>query len=264
MEAIKQARVNDISGGSSWEMWGIPLFGRGMEEALKLVEEKCLKIEKKPYWIATVNTEFVMEARKDARFLNLLQKTDLNVVDGIGLIWGKKIQNLKSKIQKITKGFWVGVEILRGQHREGLVPGVDMVDRMCRLAEMKGLSVYFYGGWNDRSEKTAKYFAKKYPKLKIVGYRAEDFDFETRTDFLFVARAMKRQEFWIEDNFDKLRAKVVVGVGRTFDYYSKALPRAPKWIQKMGLEWLYALYKQPERWRRQLALPKFIWRVIWG
>ena len=98
----------------------------------------------------------------------------------------------------------------------------------------------------------------------MVGYRAEDFDFNTKADYLFVARAMKKQEEWIEANFDKLKVGLVMGVGRSFDYYSGELPRAPMWVRKMGLEWLFSLVVEPKRWRRQLELPKFVGKVLLG
>jgi N-acetylglucosaminyldiphosphoundecaprenol N-acetyl-beta-D-mannosaminyltransferase len=75
---------------------------------------------------------------------------------------------------------------------------------------------------------------------------------------------MKKQEEWIEANLNKLNVRVVMGVGRSFDYYSGELKRAPKWVRKMGLEWLFSLIKEPKRWRRQLALPKFIGTVLFG
>ena len=260
----KVLRDESKNGVKQWKMFGVPLFGKGMDEVLKLIEENGLKSNRKPYWIATVNTEFVMETQKDRDFLKLLQnETDLNVVDAIGLIWAREVVTSNKKLEtRIIKGFKVGVEILQGKHKENLVPGVDLVDRMCRLAEEKEKSVFFFGGWDDRSQKTAEFFLKKYPKLKVAGYQAEDFDFETKADFLLVARAMKKQEIWIGQNIDKLKVKVVMGVGRTFDYYSGELPRAPLGLRKMGLEWLYSLYKEPKRWRRQLALPKFIGKVL--
>ena len=73
---------------------------------------------------------------------------------------------------------------------------------------------------------------------------------------------MKRQEEWIMTNLKKLKVGVVMGVGRSFDYYSGDLKRAPVWMRKMGLEWLYSLFKEPKRWKRQLVLPKFIWMVL--
>ena len=258
-------RVSNRINGNYWEMWGVTLFGRRKEQVLKEVDV-VLSRKHKVYWIATVNTEFMMLAKKDAEFMGLLQKTDLNVVDGIALVWVResKILEAKNIIKKLLVGFKTGVEILQGKHSNKLVTGVGLMDRLCRLAEAKNKSVYFYGGWDDRAKKTAEYFLEKYPGLKVVGYRAENFDFKTSADIMFVARGMRSQEEWIDQNRDKLKVKVVMGVGRSFDYYSGELKRAPIWVRKMGLEWLYSLIKEPKRWKRQLALPKFIYMVLFG
>lgn len=246
---------DDKISGSCWQLWGIPLYGRGMGRVLKLVEDQIDTNSNKPFWIATVNTEFVMEALKDRQFFNLLQKTDLNVVDGIGLVWAKMVKSGRNFLM-------AGVEVLQGKHREGVVTGVELMEKMCQSAERKGETVYFFGGWGDRAKRTAEYFERKYPKLKVAGFKDESFDLETKVDFLFVARGMKKQELWIEDHFDRLRVKVVMGVGRSFDYFSGDLKRAPDKIRKMGLEWAYSLYKEPKRWKRQLALPKFILKIL--
>jgi len=244
----------DNNYGKLGKKFGLSLFGSDKTSLLTLIQSDMKK--RKKIWIATVNPEFVMETLKNKQFLNILQtKTTYNVIDGIGLVWALKTSNVFS-------GFKVGVEILLGRHRENLITGVDLMDGLCQLALQNNQSVYFFGGWGDRSAKTAKYFLNKYPKLKIAGYSAEDFDFGTKVDYLFVARGMKKQEEWIEKNFDKLKVGLVMGVGRSFDYYSGDLPRAPKWIQKIGFEWLFSLIVQPSRWKRQLALPKFIWMVL--
>jgi len=83
-----------------------------------------------------------------------------------------------------------------------------------------------------------------------------------KPDILLVAYGMKKQEFWINDNLDKLEVGLVMGVGRSFDYYSGELKRAPNWVRNMGMEWLYSLIKEPKRIKRQLVLPKFWWKVI--
>jgi len=251
----KQSRREVNNTLKMWQLWGTPLFSSSASSLLIMVEDQIDTNQNKPFWIATVNTEFVIEAQKDRQFFELLKKTSLNVMDGIGLVWAKLVQEGRN---------WIvaGTEILGGKHRESLVTGVELMDRMCELAGRKGSTVYFFGGWGDRAKRTAEYFQKKYPKLKVAGFKEEDFDMETKADFLFVARGMKKQERWIEEHLDKLRVKVVMGVGRSFDYYSGDLKRAPEGFRKMGLEWLYSLYKEPKRWRRQLALPRFIWKVL--
>lgn len=252
----KNIRVIDDNYGSLGKKLGFSLFGSNKSSLLTMIQSDMAKGKK--IWIATVNPEFVMETKKNKKFLNILQtKTTYNVIDGIGLIWGLKTTNIFS-------GFKVGVEILMGQHRENIITGADLMDDLCKVAEINGQTVYFFGGWNERSQKTANYFLNKYPKLKIAGYSPENFDFSTNVDYLFVARGMKKQEEWIANNFDRLKVGLVMGVGRSFDYYSGELPRAPKWVQKIGFEWLFSLIVEPKRWKRQLALPKFIWMVLKG
>ena len=73
---------------------------------------------------------------------------------------------------------------------------------------------------------------------------------------------MKKQEFWIDKNLPNLDVGLVMGVGRSFDYYSGDLERAPGWVRKVGMEWFYSLVKEPKRFKRQLVLPKFIFKVL--
>ena len=240
------------------KIFGFSLFGRGKGELLKVIQSELEKSSK--IWIATVNPEFVMQTINSKDFLNILaSKTTFNVPDGVGLIWALKTVNSN---WKLVNGIKTGLEILRGKHKEALITGADLIDDLCQLAVKNNRSVYFYGGWKNRSEKTALYFLKKYPTLKVAGYSEEKFDFNLKIDFLFVARGMKKQEEWINDNFDKLKIKLVMGVGRSFDYYSGELKRAPEWMRKMGLEWFFSLIMEPKRWRRQLQLPKFVWKVL--
>jgi len=83
-----------------------------------------------------------------------------------------------------------------------------------------------------------------------------------KPDILLVAYGMKKQEFWINENLDKLDVGLVMGVGRSFDYYSGELKRASLWVRRMGMEWLYSLIKEPKRLKRQLVLPRFVWKVL--
>lgn len=274
-----QVTQTECFDGNYWELWGVPIFGSGRLEVLKVVDRwlgaSSLKL-RKPKWIATINPEFMMITAKDSRFFNILQKTDLNVMDGIGIVWAREIQNkfliFNSKfliLKKITFGFQVGIGILGGEYKQELASGSDLMKDLCELAAKKGYKVYFLGGWENRAERTAKYFKNKYPKLNVVG--AESGGnlnppslklWRAKPDILFVAYGMKRQEEWIEKNLNKLNVGLVMGVGRSFDYYSGELKRAPKLWRRMGFEWLYSLIREPKRWRRQLELPKFVWKVL--
>ena len=83
-----------------------------------------------------------------------------------------------------------------------------------------------------------------------------------KVDILFVAFGSPKQEIWIADNLNKIPAKVVVGVGGSFDFISGKVPRAPKFVRNLGLEWLFRLIIQPWRIKRQLSLLEFIYLVI--
>ncbi|MBI2465526.1 WecB/TagA/CpsF family glycosyltransferase [Candidatus Shapirobacteria bacterium] len=269
------------NGLSEWDMFGTPMFGRDRYSLLKLVEA----IPKNGQaWIATVNPEFVMKAQEDTDFLRILQnRTTFNVADGVGLLWGKVLRErfmrydlrfMNNTLLKLWIGLVAGVEILQGKHRELLISGADLIDSLCREAASSGKSVFFLGGWGDRGARSAAFFKKKYPTLKVAGsYAGNRVGEDEKTllvlkeyniDYLFVAYAMKTQEEWINRNLDKLKVRLVMGVGRSFDYYSGDLRRAPSWVRKMGFEWLFSLIMEPSRWRRQLALPRFIARVLTG
>jgi N-acetylglucosaminyldiphosphoundecaprenol N-acetyl-beta-D-mannosaminyltransferase len=246
------------------------MFGRNEERLLKLIGEWR---GVGTLWIATVNPEFVMNALKDGEFMKILQnRVSLNVVDGIGLVWANKIMGEKSKVKRLLQGFKTGVEILQGKNKDMLISGADLVNKICGLAEEKNKRVFFLGGWGDRGQRTAEYFLKKYPKLNVAGWHSgnrvgEDDEIVSilsrhKIDYLLVAYKMKTQEEWINRNIDKLKVELVMGVGGTFDFYSGAIKRAPLLMRKMGLEWLYRLYMEPSRWKRQLDLPRFIVKVL--
>ncbi|NCU31541.1 MAG: WecB/TagA/CpsF family glycosyltransferase, partial [Candidatus Moranbacteria bacterium] len=230
------------------------------------------------YWIATVNPEFVMAAEKDRYFKQLLQKTSLNVIDGIGLIWSReldrKCQGLSvGFFKKMIAGFGVGVEVLKGSYKDQVASGADLILDLAKMAKDKNKKVFLLGGWNNRAEKTARFLKNKFDLKDFqiewsVGEPEVNNDEVVRKinkfnpDILLVAYGMKKQEFWISDNLENLDVGLVMGVGRSFDYYSGELKRAPKWMRIMGMEWLYSLVKEPKRWRRQLVLPKFVWKVL--
>jgi N-acetylglucosaminyldiphosphoundecaprenol N-acetyl-beta-D-mannosaminyltransferase len=268
---------------SDWEIYGIPVFGGGEVEVLKKAEQWLSRGEKGK-WIATVNPEFVMRAIGDDNFMGLLAKTDMNVVDGIGLIWAKKVKAMpagrqvsKSKSLKVLKkifyGVKVGGEILRGKYRDELAAGADLMIKMACLKVQKSesLKVFFLGGWGDRAERTAKQLSITNYELRIGwssgGPKVKNEEVirqinKFKPDLLFVAYGMQKQEEWIYKNIKDLDVGVAMGVGRSFDYYSGDLKRAPGWVRRMGMEWLYSLIVEPKRWKRQLVLPQFVWKVI--
>lgn len=253
-----------------WEMFGISFFGSGIKRLLMVLDKENSKKGSK-VWLTTVNPEFIMKTISDKNFLDIINKSDIRVIDGIGLIWAKEVLKSRRGWRRWWKAFKVGIKILRGEGRENLISGADLISELAKSGAKKKEKIFFLGGWKNRAEESGKFFEKKFKGLKYnfspgeptvkneeVIKKINDFG----PDYLLVAYGMKRQEEWIQKNIKRLKARVIIGVGRSFDYYSGALKRAPEWVRKMGLEWLYSLIKEPKRWRRQLALPKFIWMVL--
>ena len=242
-------KLNSKYGLKLVKMFDIPIFGGTKSEVLSIIKD-VLAIKKANFWIATVNPEFVMKACEDRDFMQVLRATNLNIVDGKGLAWA-----IKKKTGK----------------RVEVVAGSDLIDDLCKMSALNNWNMYFLGGFNDRARRTADYFKAKY-KTKVAGFYAGESVGEDekilenlakkRIDVLFVAYGMKKQEEWIYRNISKLNVGLVVGVGRSFDYYSGDLKRAPIIWRNLGLEWLYSLIKQPQRIKRQLVLPKFVLKVL--
>ncbi len=283
VKAQKMNLMSNKNNGTYWEMFDIKLFGRDKLEVLKVLEGKLASGTKK-YWIATVNPEFVMLAQKEREFKKILDKTSLNVVDGIGLVWARKLVSQSVSFsayqiirffKKIPAAFRVGTEVLRGKYKDQVSSGADLIVDLVKIAARDNKKIFLLGGWGDRAERTAEFFKFQFLiSNDQINYCTGEPDVANsevlkkinnfKPDILLVAYGMKKQEFWINDNLDKLEVGLVMGVGRSFDYYSGELKRAPKWMRQMGMEWLYSLIKEPKRFKRQLILPGFIWRVLYN
>lgn len=200
--------------------------------------------------IATVNPEFLVTAQRDEAFKTILNNTDLNVPDGFGLKFGA----------------WVS-----GQKIGERITGVDLTWEICKLASEKGYSVFFLGGAEDIAQKAAHRIKLLNSNLKIAGTYSGTPDEEgiverinnTEADILLVAFGAPKQEKFIANNKQALKVKLAMGVGGTFDYIAGVVPYAPKWVRKIGLEWLYRLFTQPKRWKRIFnATVMFPWLVL--
>ncbi len=196
------------------------------------------------HYVVTPNPEFLVDARRDPEFKKILNNADLSIPDGMGLVCASKL--------------YKGTLSQR-------VAGTDLVERLCERAATKGWSAFFLGGLYGVGEKTGKILQEKYPDLKIAGFyegrREPEHDGETvremkkvlqgeKIDILFVAYGHRYQEKWIERNLKNLDVSVAIGVGGAFDFISGFVHRAPLWVRKIGLEWLFRLMKQPWRWKR--------------
>ena len=207
-----------------------------------------------PHQIATVNPEFVMEARRNPSFAAVLEQADLCMPDGVGLLWAAR--RLGGTLpQRVT--------------------GSDAVPLIAERAAERGWRSYLLGAAPGVAERTAEILAQRYPGVQIVGTYAgspSDGDApeiiarvrQAHPDILFVAYGAPRQDLWIAQHKAEVLVPVMMGVGGSFDFIAGVQKRAPRWVQRLNLEWLYRLITQPWRWRRQLALPRFAWAVLLG
>ena len=198
--------------GSLWKIFNISLFSRDVDQVLKILESR-LDLGIKRYWVATVNPEFIMEAKKDRKFRQILKNTSLNVTDGIGLIWARELEKrIEKKLSlgvRLGMAFKIGIEVLQGKHRNQVASGADLMLDLGEMAAKKKLKIFFLGGFGDRAERTAAFFRNKFslnekqlawcegqPKIDNdeVVKRINKF----KPDVLLVAYGMKKQEEWIE------------------------------------------------------------------
>lgn len=205
-----------------------------------------------PHQIVTLNPEMVVTAFNDPAFRRLLNGADLNVADGVGLR---------------LAATWLG------QPLRERVTGSDGIFHLSAHCAQRGYRPFFLGAAPGVAEAAAERLAAGNAGLQVAGAyagspRIEDEDEvvarvrATAPDLLFVAYGVPAEERWIARNRERLGVPVMIGVGGAFDFVAGVTRRAPVWMRRAGLEWLHRLVHEPWRWRRQLALPRFVALVI--
>jgi len=224
------------------DILGVGIDNLSLQEVLEEVTHFLQS--RNQHFIVTPNPEFLVAAAKDKQFKEILNYADIAVSDGVGLLYAAKFN--KRKLVRVT--------------------GVDLVWAISELAneKTKPWPIYLLGAADGVADEAAKVLTDQFPDLKMVGAQSGGEVTAGATDYhiineiniakpkiLFVAFGQGKQEKWIYNNLDKLPSvKLAIGVGGAFDYISGATPRAPKILQKLGLEWLYRLIQEPRRWER--------------
>lgn len=202
--------------------------------------------------VFTPNSEMIMLTRQDDELKNVLNSGDLVIADGIGVVYASRI--LKKPLKERVAGF-------------------DVAQRLVAKLPEKGYTLYLLGGMPGVAEQAKENMEKEYPGIKIVGTHDGYFNEEqeqqmideinvAKPDILFVCLGMSKQEKWIYRHREKLCAKVCMGIGGSLDVFAGKAQRAPEFFCKYGLEWFYRLMKEPWRYKRMMALPKFAVTVI--
>lgn len=201
--------------------------------------------------IATANAEMLMRATHDEELRRILNASALVVPDGAGTVWAARHL---------------------GHAMPERVAGYDLAQELLRCAPAEGRRVYFFGSAPGVAEKAKAKAEQLYPGIEIVGVRNGFFSpadnaaiiaeiRAARPDLLLVALGVPKQEKWIAAHLAELDVPVAIGVGGTLDVMAGVMKRAPYWMQRAKLEWLFRGLMQPKRAGRLLALPKFVLKV---
>ncbi|MBQ9519066.1 MAG: WecB/TagA/CpsF family glycosyltransferase [Firmicutes bacterium] len=202
--------------------------------------------------VCTPNPEMVMLALKDPEFMEVLNKSAVNIPDGIGIIYASRFT--ENRIEE-------------------RVPGCDTVLALFDKMKTGKKTAYFFGGAPGVAEKAKEEMEKRFKGLNVVGTADGYFDEEKekliiadvnekKPDLLLVGIGFPKQEKWIAKHIDELNIKVAIGVGGSLDVFSGTVKRAPKIFIKLNLEWFYRLLCQPSRIGRMMQLPAFMVAVI--
>lgn len=201
--------------------------------------------------VYTPNSEIILHAYKNPDYAEVLNRGGLVTPDGIGVVYASKIL---------------------GRPLKERVGGFDLANKVLERIAPQSKKLYLFGGKPGVAERAAEKIVSLYPGIEIAGVADGYFDAEKEKaiiadinekspDLLFVCLGFPKQENWIDAHSD-LSAKVAMGIGGSLDVFAGEVKRAPEFFQKAGLEWLYRLLKQPSRFIRMLALPKFGFTVL--
>lgn len=203
--------------------------------------------------LVTMNAEMAYAASRDSTLMTVLQQADLIIPDGIGIVWALGRQ---------------GVRVQR-------LPGIEIVEALLQSSAQTGLKIAILGSSQSTLEALPQKLEERFGAIQRV-YTRNGFFSEAEIpeilsainaanpDVLLVALGVPKQEFFIARWRQQLQVPVLIGVGGSFDVLSGQLKRAPLWMQRAHLEWFYRLLQQPSRWRRMLALPKFVLKVMFS
>lgn len=206
----------------------------------------------RPHRIVTMNPEFLYRAQFEDELLEIAKRADLVTPDGEGIVWACRVA---------------------GSPVPERVAGIDLMARLLERGNVEGWRVYLLGAAPGVAEEAAEKIRRNFPGLQVVGAHHGYFKDnevnevvkkikDTKPDLIFVALGAPKQEQWIDRRLEDTGAAAALGVGGSFDVFAGRARRAPLWVRRLHLEWLFRLLREPSRWRRQLVLPLFAWMVV--
>ncbi|MBE7019261.1 MAG: WecB/TagA/CpsF family glycosyltransferase [Ruminococcaceae bacterium] len=198
--------------------------------------------------VYTPNSEIIEQFRKDENLMNLLNSADILTADGIGVVKGAKM--LGTPLKERAAGYDIACQLLEEGAKEGI-------------------RLYLFGSREEVCALAKDNILKKYPGIQIVGTQNGYFKepvgekiARANPQVVFVCLGARKQEEWIYENKHLFSGTTFLGIGGSMDVFAGVVKRAPDIFIKLHLEWFYRLCKQPSRFVRMLALPRFLWQII--
>jgi N-acetylglucosaminyldiphosphoundecaprenol N-acetyl-beta-D-mannosaminyltransferase len=208
-------------------------------------------------YVCITGVHGVMESHRDEHLKRIHNSAGMVTPDGMPMVWINK---------------------LRGNSHVGRVYGPDLMREICKTGVVKGHKHFLYGGGDGVAGQLAEKLKQQYPGIQIVGTYTPPFrpltDDEDReviqminasgADIVWVGLSTPKQEYWMSRHLGRLHAPVMVGVGAAFDFIAGLKKQAPRWIQKIGMEWCYRMCTEPKRLAKRYLVnnPLFVWNMI--
>jgi N-acetylglucosaminyldiphosphoundecaprenol N-acetyl-beta-D-mannosaminyltransferase len=201
--------------------------------------------------VVTLNSEMVVNARRESHFREVLRSADIIVPDGVGVVWAARFLR-KKRLRRL--------------------PGIDLAEGILRTAELAGRSVYLLGARPKVIAAARQRIEALYPRLHIAGSHHGYFQgqeekvirdiAQSSAEILLVGMGSPGQEYFIARTRERLPCRLMMGIGGSFDIWAGYRRRAAKWMQSLGLEWLHRAMVDVRRWRRLGFIPSFLWLVL--
>lgn len=233
------------------DLMGCPMDVASMDETVNLIDNSVAEGRFTQHVV--VNVAKLVNMRKDAELDASVRECDIINIDGMGVVLGAR---------------------LLGHDVPERVAGVDLFHQLLAMSAQRGYSVFLLGAKDEVVTETARRVQQLYPALQLAGYHHGYFwddeqamverIRESGAQLLFVAITSPKKENFINRWRDQLGVTFVMGVGGTFDVVAGKVKRAPLWMQKYGLEWLYRVLQEPGRmWKRYLVTNcQFAWMLL--
>jgi N-acetylglucosaminyldiphosphoundecaprenol N-acetyl-beta-D-mannosaminyltransferase len=241
-------------------------------------------MSKKHSLICTPNVEFIIRAQNDDEFRDILaRQSSLNCADGIATLWALRFLTWKSPRIPVIRELVIFLEwilsiilipILPGLYRYPIpqrLSGSDFIWTIARFAADNNYRVFLLGGAPTVAERASLVLQTQIHNLKVAGVHSGspkdtpkilEAVNKSHSDILLVAFGAPKQEKWLSENLSKTSCHIGIGLGGTFDFIAEIRRRAPAWMRRSGLEWLYRLAQEPSRIARQMSIPKFLYLVL--